>query len=27
MRSIIRNPKHLGSCDMHLLYGRKPTHT
>ncbi|KAM0496725.1 hypothetical protein ACHAP8_007307 [Fusarium lateritium] len=27
MRAIIRNPKHLGSCDMHLLYGRKPTHT
>jgi SAM-dependent methyltransferase len=24
MRAIIHNPKHLGSGDMHLLYGRKP---
>ncbi|RSM03601.1 hypothetical protein CDV31_010398 [Fusarium ambrosium] len=24
MRAIIRNPKHLGSGDMHMVYGRKP---
>ncbi|EXM21537.1 hypothetical protein ACKLNR_015266 [Fusarium oxysporum f. sp. zingiberi] len=24
MRAILRNPKHLGSGDMHLVYGRKP---
>ncbi|KAF4963490.1 hypothetical protein FSARC_8499 [Fusarium sarcochroum] len=24
MRATLRNPKHLGSGDMHLVYGRKP---
>ncbi|KAI8650135.1 hypothetical protein NCS56_01465400 [Fusarium sp. Ph1] len=27
MRAIIRNPKHLGSGDMHMVYGRKPLKT
>ncbi|CZS73578.1 unnamed protein product [Fusarium graminearum] len=27
MRAIIRNPKHLASGDMHLVYGRKPIQT
>ncbi|RTE77575.1 hypothetical protein BHE90_007957 [Fusarium euwallaceae] len=24
MRAILRNPKHLGTGDMHMVYGQKP---
>ncbi|KAM5373906.1 hypothetical protein ACJZ2D_006735 [Fusarium nematophilum] len=27
MRAALKNPKHLGSADMHMVYGRKPLKT